>query len=337
MKTEGPDSRVVAVETIARDGTTGRIEADTFVLACGGIENARLLLCSNEANEAGLGNSNDVVGRYFMEHPFFNLGLREWDPGDLKLYEVHERGEYEESLKVGDAAVWGEVILSDTAMQEHEVPGIAFWLVPCSRGTPSLVGMKGLVHYARSLGKSGRPAKDVKLVLTDPLEIPRYLWRMASSGQASRPDRYRLQIEIEQTPDPDNRITLSSARDAFGQPIAALDYRLTPEVRDSHAKSLRLAADAIGLDGNLLARQLELLADAGHFGFFWHHMGTTRMSDDPLEGVVDRDCRVHGVPNLFIAGCSVFPTGGTAPPTLTIVALAARLADHLKTRTRAST
>jgi choline dehydrogenase-like flavoprotein len=64
--------------------------------------------------------------------------------------------------------------------------------------------------------------------------------------------------------------------------------------------------------------------------FFWHRMGTTRMHADPRDGVVDADCRVHGVSNLFVAGSSVFPTSGTAGPTLTIVALALRLARHLR-------
>ena len=77
------------------------------------------------------------------------------------------------------------------------------------------------------------------------------------------------------------------------------------------------------------------MLNAGQGGFFSHHMGTTRISDDPVQGVVDANCRVHGVSNLFVAGSSVFPTGGTAPPTLTIVALALRLADHLRELDRA--
>ena len=75
---------------------------------------------------------------------------------------------------------------------------------------------------------------------------------------------------------------------------------------------------------------MRLMLGAGRFGCFWHHMGTTRMSDDPGRGVVDADCLVHGVSNLYVAGSSVFPTGGTAAPTLTIVALALRLADHVR-------
>ncbi len=64
----------------------------------------------------------------------------------------------------------------------------------------------------------------------------------------------------------------------------------------------------------------------------YHFIGATRMSPDPRDGVVNANCKVHGVDNLYVAGCSVFPTGGHANPTLTIVALAIRLADHLRSR-----
>ena len=97
-----------------------------------------------------------------------------------------------------------------------------------------------------------------------------------------------------------------------------------------HARALTLAADELGLDGVRLAREMEEKYRTGAFGFFWHHMGTTRMADDPALGVVDRHCRAHGWDNLYLTGASVFPTGGTAGPTLTIVAMALRLADHLR-------
>jgi choline dehydrogenase-like flavoprotein len=93
---------------------------------------------------------------------------------------------------------------------------------------------------------------------------------------------------------------------------------------------LQIATTAVGLDGGRLAGQFRQLLEAGRGDYFWHHMGTTRMHSDPAQGVVDADCRVHDVANLFVAGSSVFPTGGTAPPTLTIVALALRLAQHLR-------
>jgi choline dehydrogenase-like flavoprotein len=71
---------------------------------------------------------------------------------------------------------------------------------------------------------------------------------------------------------------------------------------------------------------------AEHFGDSYHHIGTTRMSDEPSQGVVDRDCQLHGVAGVYVCGSSVFPTSGFANPTLTIAALSLRLADHLKGR-----
>ena len=103
-----------------------------------------------------------------------------------------------------------------------------------------------------------------------------------------------------------------------------------------HMESLRAAAEQLGLHTRRVVRQARLMFEAGRVGFFWHHMGATRMHTDPAQGVVDADCRVHGVSNLFVAGSSVFPTGGIAAPTLTIVALALRLADRIQQKTGAN-
>jgi choline dehydrogenase-like flavoprotein len=135
---------------------------------------------------------------------------------------------------------------------------------------------------------------------------------------------------MEQTPDPGNRVQLSTERDRFGQRRAELVFRLTDEDRRRHGRSLSVVAGAIGLDGPRVAGAAEAVLREGRAGFFSHHMGTTRMHEDPRQGVVDANCRVNGVSNLFVAGSSVFPTGGTTGPTLTIVALAVRLARHLR-------
>jgi choline dehydrogenase-like flavoprotein len=139
---------------------------------------------------------------------------------------------------------------------------------------------------------------------------------------------------FEQAPNPHSRVILDSETDALGQRKVSVEWRLTPLDRHTY----RAAAT---LFGNELAR-----ASAGSFELeSWlehddgaapdvhgtaHHLGTTRMSDDPRSGVVDRHCRVHGMQNLHIAGSSVFPTGGWAFPTFTIVALSLRLADQLR-------
>jgi choline dehydrogenase-like flavoprotein len=154
--------------------------------------------------------------------------------------------------------------------------------------------------------------------------------RHQANGRQSPRQSFQVTVQPEQTPDPENRLRLSSQRNRYGQPGVDLVLRFTDGERRAHRKSLEIAAAALGLDGARLVRQMHLRLRAGLFSFIWHHTGTTRMHDDPAQGVVDADCRVHGVSNLFVAGSSVFPTSGVAAPTLTIVALALRLADHLR-------
>lgn len=137
---------------------------------------------------------------------------------------------------------------------------------------------------------------------------------------------------VEQEPDPSNRITLGSQRDPFGRLKPPLHWRLSEQMIQSILRSQDCLADAIA---KAHLGQLQILRDKDNLPVFeslgsHHHMGTTRMHPDPRQGVVDETCRVHGVDNLYVASSAVFPTGGHANPTLTIVALALRLADHVK-------
>ncbi len=147
----------------------------------------------------------------------------------------------------------------------------------------------------------------------------------------------RLYTRLEQTPNPDSRTVLTAEQDRFGLKRIALDWRLS----ELDKLSLRRSQELIGAEfGRLGVARLRIddwvLAEDNNWpddlqgGY--HHMGTARMSGDPKQGVVDRDCRVHGIDNLYVAGSAVFPTSGWVNPTLTIVALALRLADHLKKR-----
>jgi choline dehydrogenase-like flavoprotein len=136
----------------------------------------------------------------------------------------------------------------------------------------------------------------------------------------------------EQAPNPDSWVRLSRERDRFGLNCVQLDWRLSPLDRYTLERSQQLIAEALECSG--LGQLHSQLADNPaawqSLTGSYHHMGTTRMSTNPRQGVVNEHCQVHGVHNLFIAGSSVFPTSGLANPTLTIVALAIRLADHLK-------
>jgi choline dehydrogenase-like flavoprotein len=144
-----------------------------------------------------------------------------------------------------------------------------------------------------------------------------------------------LMLESEQAPDPSSRVMLSADRDSFGMRKAVLDWRLNDLDKRTCAAVLEAMANEIGRQGWGRVKVSEWLLsnetawpkdlEGGH-----HHMGTTRMADDPKRGVVDRDCKVHGISNLYILGSSVFATGGYANPSFTIIALALRLADHLR-------
>jgi choline dehydrogenase-like flavoprotein len=179
-------------------------------------------------------------------------------------------------------------------------------------------------------------------------EVGRHLWNVAKgyrtvgltlarrASEMFRP-RYVLAFRtvLETTPRPDSRVTLAPARDRMGVPCVRVDWRINDSDRRGLERLRRALAEAIASKGLGALVEDQGIDDAG-----WpssmeggkHHMGTTRMHVDPKRGVVDPDCRVHGVANLYVAGSSVFPTSGYANPTFTIVALALRLADHLKTR-----
>jgi choline dehydrogenase-like flavoprotein len=147
-------------------------------------------------------------------------------------------------------------------------------------------------------------------------------------------EHINVTTRIEQAPNPDSRVTLGPERDRLGLNRVQLNWQLTPLDQRSMIRALEVLGMETGSAG--IGRvQITLAEDDGWPETLrggWHLMGTTRMSDDPRKGVVDRNCQVHGISNLFIAGSSVFPTAGSAPPTLTLVSLAIRLADHLKER-----
>jgi len=147
---------------------------------------------------------------------------------------------------------------------------------------------------------------------------------------------YQLFARIEQAPNAASRVTLDTEKDGLGVPRASLHWVLTPLEKRSLRKISELAGQEVGRSGTGRVKLMDYLLDKDDHswpsftGGGWHHMGTTRMSTDPKQGVVDSNCKVHGISNLFIAGSSCFTTAGAANPTLTLVALTIRLSDHIK-------
>jgi choline dehydrogenase-like flavoprotein len=142
-----------------------------------------------------------------------------------------------------------------------------------------------------------------------------------------------LRAQAEQAPNPGSRVTLGSRRDDLGLPVARVDWRVSDDDRASIRASQQVLDATLAAAG--LGRVALPMGDEDPPALFegnFHHLGTTRIHPDPARGVVDADCRVHGVANLYVAGSSVFPTFGCSNPTLTLVALALRLAGHLRER-----
>jgi choline dehydrogenase-like flavoprotein len=299
---DAAQQRVFAVDFKTLSGHENRVQAGLFVLAMGGLENARLLLASNTQRASGVANEHDVVGRYFMEHPRYEAvltGVHGALP-DLSFYAPHAS-----DLRAGsrEVNILGAIGLSAAARAEHELLDVTATLaaVPLDRSTGSL-----------------------------PLDVVQAL----VTRDGTLPGALAFTLCCEQAPLADSRVTLDGELDALGMPRLCLDWRISPEDDARMARAARLLARELGALG--LGRLWfpstngRLVATPKPGG---HHLGTTRMGTDPATSVVDANCRCHGLENLFIAGSSVFPTGGDAHPTLTIVALAHRLAAHLEATT----
>lgn len=337
-----PDGRTISRLDVRAPGAqrVDAIAAD-YVLAAGGIENPRLLLASRSVMSSGLGNANDQVGRYFMEHP-------------------HARGG---RIVNGDA--WA---LFEAFAKRRVGP-----LTVASLVTPSaaLQSRAGLLNTSLTIAPrqpaSGREALAMRVYRhvkekRAPDRFGRLLWKgtkLAAGWLQHRVDPFRpwllhrlgrldvaLVIRAEQAPNADSRIRLTKDCDAFGVPRVALDWRTSPLDADSAAGLVAALGREMARLGLGTVEPAAWLSDpsrrwvtdqliSAHPIGGYHHIGTTRMASDPTKGVTDGYGQVLGIDNLHIAGSSLFPTSGWANPTLTIVALALRTADRLAARAAA--
>jgi choline dehydrogenase-like flavoprotein len=333
IETEETAKRVTRLKVADLEGKAFWVSARLFILAMGAIETPRLLLLSNKVQETGLGNLNDLVGRFFMEHPHLWSGY--YVPSDqsifgsVGLYKVHD---------VNNVPIMGKLTLNEEVIRSERLLNYCVSIHPKFipsrrlRHTPSK-GVESLRELRSAVRHRKVPRNADKLlgnVITDIGGIASHAYKRTMKKSDMVPV-FTLNHMTEQAPDPDSRITLGEERDALGQNRVQLNWRLSPldiqsiiraqEIIDSSLRRAGLGYLHIELEGETPPPGL-------HGG--WHHMGTTRMHVDPQKGVVDKDCKVHGISNLYIAGASVFPTGGYANPVLTTVALAVRLADHVK-------
>lgn len=296
----GSDGEVAEVRVVT-DGGDSAVRARQVVLACGALENTRMLLAARDDDVDGVAASSALIGRGFHEHPHLPV-----------------------------AQGWFEPHPSLDAMpgpQDHAEHGL-WW--PCLSLGQDVRQADGLLDVSVTFARSD----DDRQRAMDALE-----GRDTSRGvQAIARDLLGLSatepVELfgrtEQLADPDSSVTLTRDRDAVGVPRIALDWRVSRASREAIRDSTEVLLAELARAGGARLRSLVHDTDAWPaIGYGNHPMGTTRMGTDAEDGVADADCRVFGVPNLWLTGSGLFCTGGYANPTLTVVALALRLADTL--------
>ena len=323
---------VISLGIASLSGRTATVSAKQFVLACGGLENARLLMAH------GLGG--EMAGRCFMEH-------------------VHCRG----GEIVTDHPI--QVLRLGKSMHFH---GSRF--AAAIRPAEAVQRADGILNASFTINVRKPPGRPMGSFMTGfnymrhSMAVPNKAWRkmwyaLKHSGVRMQEfvDPYRpwlltkatdrkiyAVVRTEQSPNPDSRIVLDPSRpDALGLPRVQLNWavkeidkrtvRVTMETFGAELRRLGLGdvAPSPWLFDDSVPWEFDRLVSKNPIGGY-HHMGTTRMSVDPKAGVTDGDSKVHGLANLHVAGSSLFPTGGWANPTLTILALAFRTAAHLHAR-----
>lgn len=320
---------VQSVEVADDNGRRLTIQTRTAVLCAGGIENPRILLNSNRVGPQGLGNTSGNVGRYLMDHPrdlslIASVGVQDTNRfralfGPHKLGQRHQRRDFS----------YGFTLSAERQRSEHLVNAAA-WPYEVKAEDDPFAAIKRIVK-----GPYGTIGRDLGIAVSQarPVAHALYAWMMRGQVLRRKAARIGFLIASEQVPNQDSRVELSHRLDRLGLPLAKTDWRVGAlEVRSQAILAqtiadefMRLGLPQIHLAGWVRDRTYE---DA-RFADGCHPSGTTRMAVDPYQGVVDAECRVHGVNGLYVAGSSVFPTVSHANPTLTIVALAIRLAETL--------
>lgn len=332
------------------DGRTVEIKARRYVLALGGLETVRLMLASNDVRPAGVGNDHDKLGRYYMSHLAATVGEIQFNEPSRVAFDY----------TVDDGGVYVRRRLALTAKAQRDLRGLNVIFrtqLPDpsdpSHGDPILSAMflvKDLVlyEYSRKFREASRPplahARHVGNILRNPWRLAGFAdtWvrkriladrKLPSVVLGSPQGRYALEFHAEQSPNPDSRLTLSDERDELGMPRLRADWRIADQDLDSLSKAYAVLAQELERTGvgRLTYTPEGLIEKARAEGAYGgHHLGAARMSVDPRDGVVDPDACVHGVENLFVASGAIFPTSSQANPTLTILALSLRLAEHLR-------
>ncbi len=296
IKLSDDGGRVTSLEVRCLNGRKHQARAETYILAMGGIENARLLLFSDDVHRSGVGNHSDWLGRGFQGHATIEQDAQ---TSLMLMRSASALASLNPAIQSKPHIVLG---MSDAA--QRDIKGVNFTVTVTRRvepGTGSGAAVQSLAHR-----------------LTD----------------TATSDQYLTYFMIEHTPNRDSRLRLMPDElDELQMPRIRLDMRYGATELDALAPTVGMFASELG---RCQAGRVQWRGGKGDviaaMSLSRHHMGATRMAVNAKDGVVDEHCKVHGMRNLYVAGSSVFPTSGIANPTLTLLALAFRLGDHLRQR-----
>jgi len=333
----GSQYRVQEIEVL-HEGQVATLPCRQVVLACGGLETTRILLLEQARHPDVFGGSSETLGRFYMGHltgAVAQIMFQDPDMCDSFGYRS-EKGQSPYRRRF--------------ALTRDAPSNVAFWVENLALSDPRHgSGELSAKHLLKSSGSLRDAGPHIANILRDPagvINAARSGAKRFSAEIARRPQRlvscgrgpYALAYHAEHLPEYESRVTLSDSVDHTGRRNLKIDFRYgTRTVQaliDGHkllAHRLRAANVA-----ELSLPQDDAFAEAiirkSRDGY--HQIGLTRMSADPKDGVVDSNCRVHGAENLYVASASVFPVSGQANPTLSVVAMALRLADHIRVNHR---
>jgi choline dehydrogenase-like flavoprotein len=353
LNTTSDGERIESVDVGCLNGNRFQVAAPTVILAAGGLETVRLLLLSNDVHQAGIGNQHDLVGRYYGSHVSGDFGEVRFKPGRSNIlweYQQTRDGVYaKRQLRIREEIQRKEGLLNLRCILTH--PPFA----DASHGNGVLSAaylakrfLKGQIppEYSKELSEAGYHSlpKHFRNVLLGSFGLGAFglHWlksrilarrKYPSISLKSRENCYTIHFDSEQMPNRESRVMLGEKRDAFGLPQLKVDWKYSALDVESVVRScelLRLSLERydVGVFKQSAEESREMILRG--FGVGSHHIGATRMSDRPADGVVDSNCQVHGVRGLYVASPSVFPTGGFANPVLTTVAIALRVAAHIQ-------
>jgi len=321
------------IQTLAVRGLNGgrfTVRAKAFVLACGGFENPRLLLLSRQGASPPAMNW-DPVGRYYMSHPRSQkLARLQLDPDRARLSNAVRTLVLHRNLKARGRLQFG-FSPSEELQRKEQLLNVSGFFFAVS-DSKAAAAQRALEQF------TDKNANQQQSLIARLGTVSRQLPTLASGAihrlmlKPFRPDHLVMVDQCEQPPDPESRVTLGRERDRFGSPLGSLDWRIDAATTHSLRRLHGLLFEAFERQGlgrfeSRLLDEPDLVPDYQDCA---HPTGTTRMSLSDRTGVVDSQCRVHGLQNLFVVGSSVFPVGGQANPTFAIIAMAVRVASHLR-------